>query len=54
MANDRYFLSLPMCRDLVNSARRLRLKNCGILQSTVIIQTGYQNGEGYAKNIPAF
>ena len=53
MANDRYLLPLPMCRDLVNSARRLRLGKSGLLQSTVIIQTGYQNGEGYAKNIPA-
>ena len=54
MANDRYLLPLPMCRDFVNSARRLKLGKSGLLPSTVIIQTDNQKGEGYAKNIPAF
>ena len=43
-----------MCHDFVNSARWLRLGKFRLLPSTVIIQTGYQKGEGYAKNIPAF
>ena len=46
-------LSLPLCGDLVNSIRRLILDRFGILPSTVLMQTGYQKGEGYAKNIPA-
>ena len=42
-----------MCCDMVNSARGLKLDKSGLLPSTVLIQTVYEKGEGYAKNIPA-
>ena len=38
-------LAIKMIREQISFAK---------LPSTVIIQTGYQKGEGYAKNIPAF
>ena len=44
-------LPLPLCWDLVNSTRRLILDRFELLPSTVLMQTGYQMGEGYAKNI---
>ena len=53
MANDRYLLPLSRCGDLMNLARRLRLGKSGLLPSTVILLTGYQKGEDYAKTFLA-
>ena len=52
MANDRHLITFAAAMRFKKLHESTTLERIGILQSTVLLKTGYQKGEGYSTNIP--